>query len=192
MGSTAGSYGYVDLELVNPASTSASLPRLDLQIGNTTVASFIRGGGIALGGTAAANTLDDYEEGSFTPVFTGSTGSAGSYDTGEHEARYTKIGNRVFINFKITLTNKGSWGGEVRFTTLPFSVELTMPSTGSVGLTEVDIPNDASAHNVYVTSGVTYWRVFFTTDSGALSLMQVSEVANNSAITGTFSYTTNA
>ena len=148
-------------------------------------------GGIALGGTATANILDDYEEGSFTPVFTGSSGSTGSYDTGEHEARYTKIGRLVTIQFKVTLTNKGSWGGEVRFTTLPFSVSVTMPSTGSVGLTQVDIPGDASAHNVYVTSGVTYWRIFYSTDQGALSLLQVSEVANNSAITGTFTYTTN-
>jgi len=144
------------------------------------------------GDTAAANALDDYEEGSFTPVFTGSSGSAGSYDTGEHEARYTKIGRLVTIQFKITLTNKGSWGGEVRFTTLPFSVSDTMPATGSVTLAYVDVPGDASNHNVYVTSGVTYWRVQYTTDNNATSMVLLSETANNAVFAGTFTYTTNA
>ena len=55
MGSTAGSYGYVDLELVSPNSTAAGLPRLDLQIGNTTVASFLRGGGMTVTGTTRMN-----------------------------------------------------------------------------------------------------------------------------------------
>ena len=55
IGSTAGSYGYVDLELVSPNSTAAGLPRLDLQIGNTTVASFLRGGGMTVTGTTRMN-----------------------------------------------------------------------------------------------------------------------------------------
>jgi len=44
LGSTDGSYGYVDLELVSPSSTAANLPRLDMQVGNTTVLSLQRGG----------------------------------------------------------------------------------------------------------------------------------------------------
>ena len=35
MGSTAGSYGYVDFEVVSPSSTATNLPRFDMQIGNT-------------------------------------------------------------------------------------------------------------------------------------------------------------
>ena len=149
-------------------------------------------GGVLFGtDTAAANALNDYEEGSFTPVFTGSSGSTGSYNTGEHEARYTKIGRLVVIQFKLTLTHKGSWGGEVRFTGLPFSVSDTMPATGSVTLAYVDIPGDASNHNVYVTSGVTYWRVQYTTDNNTTSMVLLSETANNASFSGTFSYTTN-
>ena len=48
--------------------------------------------GIYLGGTAAANNLDDYEEGTWTLAVTGQGG-----DTGQ-VSRYTKIGNRVFID----------------------------------------------------------------------------------------------
>ena len=46
-------------------------------------------GGVYLGGTAAANYLDDYEEGTWTPTFTNLGTATTSY------ARYTKIGNTV-------------------------------------------------------------------------------------------------
>ena len=107
LGSTDGSYGYVDLELVSPNSTAASLPRLDVQIGNSTVASFIRGGGIALGGTTASNTLDDYEDGTWTPTLN-NTGGTPSYTW--QNGHYAKIGNFVWLtaNVKFTVTPSGA------------------------------------------------------------------------------------
>ena len=70
-------------------------------------------GGLAVGGTGAANTLDDYEEGTWVPVVKATSGgSAYTYST-HYEFRlpglssstnalpYTKIGNRVFITFSI-------------------------------------------------------------------------------------------
>jgi hypothetical protein len=45
-------------------------------------------GGIYIGGTAAANELDDYEEGTWTPVFSGVTG-------GSQRGTYTKVGDLV-------------------------------------------------------------------------------------------------
>ena len=101
MGSTDGSYGYVDLELVSPNSTAAGLPRLDLQVGNSTVASFLRGGGITFNGdTATANALDDYEEGSWTPVMNGTSSNT-------IQATYVKVGNMVtchMMNWGFTAT----------------------------------------------------------------------------------------
>jgi hypothetical protein len=51
-------------------------------------------GGAYLGGTAAANKLDDYEEGTFTPVMVGST-TAGTGTYTAQSGHYTKIGNTV-------------------------------------------------------------------------------------------------
>ena len=67
-----------------------------------------------------ANTLDDYEENTFTPGFAfggASVGMAYSNQTG----RYTKIGNRVFISGVITLSDKGSSIGAATITGLPFT-----------------------------------------------------------------------
>jgi len=80
--------------------------------GATEIARFRRGGGITFNGdTAAANALDDYEEGSWIPVVkTASAGSTLTYDTdyifrsaytsgSTNRVTYTKIGNKVFISF---------------------------------------------------------------------------------------------
>ena len=138
----------------------------------------------------AANVLDDYEEGSFTPVFTGSSGSAGSYNTGENEARYTKVGRLVTIHFKITLSNKGSWGGEVRMTTLPFTPSFTHYGGGSVELGKVNYGAEVGNVNTYITASQTYWRFRYTLDNLSPNMVQVSEVANDSLFGGTLSYIT--
>jgi len=140
--------------------------------------------------TAAANALDDYEEGSWNPAYTASAGSIGSTDYGEWEGYYTKIGRLVTCQFKVTLSNKGSWTSEVRLTGLPFSVQVTLPAVGSVRMANVDIPNDASNHDVYVTAGVTYFRIYYTQDDAASSFVQASQVENTSVFAGTMSYIT--
>ena len=51
--------------------------------------------GIILGTGGDSNTLDDYEEGTWTPTLVGESG--GSYPIGSYVANYTKIGNTVHI-----------------------------------------------------------------------------------------------
>ena len=77
--------------------------------------------------TAAANALDDYEEGTYVPTlnFAGSfAGGTIAYQTGT----YTKIGRVVHANINLQLTNKGSSTGQLRFT-LPFNCADTLAST---------------------------------------------------------------
>jgi len=65
------------------------------------------------------NTIDDYEEGVWTPVLTGDGGATGqSYS--EQFGRYQKIGNRVYFSFSATLTAKGTVSLEARLGGLPF------------------------------------------------------------------------
>jgi hypothetical protein len=79
--------------------------------------------GIVLGNTSdvAANRLDDYEEGTWSPVFKGSTGSAGSWASSTFTSTYTKIGRTVHIACAGYLTNLGSWTGNAIITGLPFA-----------------------------------------------------------------------
>jgi hypothetical protein len=78
-------------------------------------------GGVYLGGTAAANYVDDYEEGTWTPVLTSSgTPPTFTYTAGP-TGTYTKIGNTVTVVcfIRANITNAGT--GYPRVTGLPFA-----------------------------------------------------------------------
>jgi hypothetical protein len=71
--------------------------------------------------SADANTLDDYEEGTFDfgLVFSGSPTGV-TFAT--RQGKYTKIGNMVTVTGFIQLTNKGSTAGPATLTGLPFTI----------------------------------------------------------------------
>jgi hypothetical protein len=71
-----------------------------------------------------ANTLDDYEEGSWTPTIEINSSSTGiAYGT--QVGRYTKVGNVVTCWFYLGLTNKGSSSGSVTLLGIPFTPSST-------------------------------------------------------------------
>ena len=90
-------------------------------------------GGLAVGGTGSANTLDDYEVGTWTPVLTRWTSNM-TFTGSPHSrfGKYTKIGKIVHLNFYIqwaTSSVSGAGSGGWRITGLPFSNYET--STGN-------------------------------------------------------------
>jgi hypothetical protein len=75
-----------------------------------------------------ANTLDDYEEGTFTPVLS-ATGYTFSQPV--QQGSYTKIGNCVtFKIYMVTSVSTGSGGAQGLITGLPFSASATNPNYG--------------------------------------------------------------
>jgi hypothetical protein len=73
--------------------------------------------------SANANTLDDYEEGTWTPIIIGtSTAGTGTYTT--QVGRYTKIGNIVIANaFFVWSAHTGT--GNMWISGLPFTTSNT-------------------------------------------------------------------
>ena len=76
---------------------------------------------IKLGGSGSANTLDDYEEGTFTPTM---GAGSGSITTQSNSGFYVKIGSICFIYMDLTLTNKGSASGTLTVSGLPFASSI--------------------------------------------------------------------
>jgi hypothetical protein len=109
-GSTSGS-----ITISSPAvsgSNTLSLPASTGTVLTTNGSGIASVNGIQFPATqsasADANTLDDYEEGTFTPTLpSGSTGVAYSVQVG----KYTKIGNVVYIHLVIVLTAVSSVPG---------------------------------------------------------------------------------
>jgi len=65
-----------------------------------------------------ANTLDDYEEGTWTPVVTSLTGSITTYTSA---GQYRKIGSLVVAQFQYGLTNNGTGATAIALGGLPFA-----------------------------------------------------------------------
>jgi len=93
------------------------------------------GKGIVLGVTSNAdeNTLDDYEEGTFSPTFLGSSSNptqSYAYQVGI----YTKIGREVILHGRIGLSGSGitPGSGTLQLGNLPFTSLSTTHSHGSV------------------------------------------------------------
>jgi hypothetical protein len=77
------------------------------------------------------HTLDDYEEGDWTPTYT-STGASFSYSN--QTGRYIKIGNMVWISFQLqTGSASGTITNDLFVTSLPFTPANTASNYSSIG-----------------------------------------------------------
>jgi hypothetical protein len=112
---------------------------LDLGFDNGKFRDLYLSGGVYLGGTGAANKLDDYEEGTWTPVYRGGT-TAGTATVGSTEGFYTKIGNSVTIWLRIANMTISGAAGATLITGLPFT-----SSHGSAAYASVAM---AMTHNI--------------------------------------------
>jgi hypothetical protein len=70
--------------------------------------------------SSGANTLDDYEEGTWTPVLTDGTNNVGAYYY--QFGSYIKVGRLVTVNCTISVATRAPLGnGDVYITGLPFT-----------------------------------------------------------------------
>lgn len=130
--------------------------------------------------SADANTLDDYEEGTWTPAL--KFGGANVDMTGTFTGTYTKVGNLVFFLCYILLTNKGTSTGEATITGIPFAIAdsfVAAPSLYTVSF--ADFPS------IYGTSSTIYCRE--VTNAGARTELNDVNFANNSEYSFVTGYT---
>ena len=81
-----------------------------------------------------ANTLDDYEEGTWTPVLARSSGGPITATTSDVTAKYTKVGNLVTVSLFLIITGVTSQGtSENEIRGLPFAPTTNALGAGSVG-----------------------------------------------------------
>jgi hypothetical protein len=111
--------------------------------------------------TAAANTLDDYEEGTWTPVIKDSSNNTSPSFTHNYST-YTKIGRMVTVNTELSSISSVGLNsvGDVRVYGLPFAVNT--PTVGAVNMENVDYKDtftDTESVTTYATNTYVYFRV---------------------------------
>lgn len=105
-------------------ATAGANPRTLTQLfGVDSIGQIITNGLISFPATqnpsAGANVLDDYEEGTWTPVLTPAAGSGITYS--QQAGTYVKIGKFVFCTMVLTVSALGTASGNVSITGLPFT-----------------------------------------------------------------------
>ena len=128
-------------------------------------------GGVHLGGTGAANKLDDYEEGTWTPSTAGATTTGvGTYPT-YRKGYYTKVGNMVTL-FCIVGTSDHTGGGSMHVTGLPFVATNSTKFFTSVNFGEytLGVPTGTRLTGT-ITPSVNYIALQYVTNGSANSLV---------------------
>jgi len=149
------------------------------------------GGGVYLGGTGSANKLDDYEEGTWTPVVRGST-TAGSYTYSLGYAMYTKIGRQVTITFYLAnITEVTAGTGYLQIHGCPFTKATNQYVRGPVSLQSINwFSSNTYGGLEFITSSATsVLYVRLNGDNYQGSDLQTNElVSGSSDIGGTITY----
>jgi len=140
--------------------------------------------GIYLGGTAAANLLEDYEEGTWTPEYAPETGAFTSVTYLDQGGSYTKIGNRVFFQGRIRTSSitVGTASGDVRISGLPFTSinnSATGRNAGSISAC-VGFGGDMPS-GLDVEPNATFFNLRYRTSAnGATNDLDVSDLSTGS------------
>ena len=136
-------------------------------------------GGIQFNGdTAAANALDDYEEGTFTPTIIGSTlAGAGTYSS--QVGRYTKIGNRVCFSIQIAWSaHTGT--GNMSIAGLPAAITTQTAAgsqTAAIASTNLATPAGTYLLNLLPANGTTIVLYSMATGGGAITALAIDTAA---------------
>ena len=163
---------------------------LFFRAGGAERARILSGGGITFNGdTAAANALDDYEEGTWTPVFGGNISATGqSYSV--QEGSYTKIGRQVTCRFKVQLSAEGTFENVyILLQGFPFALASSPGTTHLCNMYFTTLGSNYISLGLQGHEGNAQAFIWAkTTASDNREYLGKTDLTNTSQLTGTFTY----
>ena len=144
-------------------------------------------------GTMTSELLNDYEEGTWTPVLGGDGGTSGqTYSL--QVGRYTKVGRQVICSFEATLTAVGTVTGNAIISGLPFSSVATSNNTDG-GTTTIGFANNLATNQIFITgylNGIGAYSFITGTAAAGTSIGNITATnifGNTTRLSGTITYT---
>jgi hypothetical protein len=131
-----------------------------------------------------ANTLDDYEEGTFTPTYLGRTTNPTVSYTGSTAGNYVKIGSLVYCRGTLRTSSVSGGSGDVLIGGLPFEVINSTTEQGfspvyvfvaSTGTFAGDYPASGQTEPSTTQAALTYR----TAANGATLALQINDLATS-------------
>ena len=179
-------------ELVTVGSTTTELDAesgltfdgTDLTLGTGDIVFGTAGKGICLGVTSNtdANTLDDYEEGTWTP----NIGGDATYTN--QTGKYIKIGKMVWVNFVISIDSQGTGSTIAAISGLPFASGTASQNTSNLSWAGLGV---AMTYGVfYVGNGASLLNLSYTTGAQTSMSNNPNSLDDGATVRGGFSYTT--
>ena len=107
-----------------------------------------------------ANTLDDYEEGTWTPLM---VPDSGSITTQSGSGTYIKIGKSVFVDGMVTLTTVGTASGASAYNNFPFAARSFTGAKAAVGVSREN-GNTGALYQIFKSEGDSDGAVLSTTN----------------------------
>ena len=139
--------------------------------------------GIYLGGTAAANLLDDYEEGTFTPVISDATSGGTAASADAIYGYYTKIGDtvNVIINFTNIATTGMTATNSLFIQSLPFASSATIRQAQTVYVSQIGggLANTSTGIQVLLNPSSSVLEMKNLTFGGGTAGLEVSAINTN-------------
>jgi len=137
--------------------------------------------------TAAANALDDYEEGTWTPSVAFGGASVGVVLNAASGGTYTKIGRQVTVNGFFAITSKGTSTGAATITGLPFTIGsgATFYAAASSFTEAISFVNVLQSRGNEATTTI---QLFEVTVAGVMTTITDADFANNSNINLSLTY----
>ena len=173
------------------SAVTATDNTVDLGASSTRFKDLYLSGGAYLGGTGSANYLDDYEEGTWTPVWSAS----GSATYGIQVGTYTKVGNIVHASCYLFMTNKSTLSGALQLSGFPFTSENLSNNyqSGSIWINNTVNGNvfdgDFNLQG-YIAPNSALFNVQSLDGDGTVSALGTSDVNNTTDLMINISYRT--
>lgn len=154
-------------------------PSTSSNTGGLQIRGSIKGIYLGNGANADGNVLDWYEEGTFTPVLTAATAGDLSVAYSLRTGRFTRIGNRVFVNICITTSTftYTTASGNLKLTGLPYTSVNLSGTSRNVGAVDFSGMTKANYTQVSAVVPEASSQVFLeASGSGqAVTLLNVSD-----------------
>ena len=151
----------------------------------TTGMAFPSGNGIdfsATAGTGTSELFDDYEEGTWTPSYTPTTGSFTTMTYNNQEGYYTKVGDLVYINCLISTNNSNPSGGsgDLLISGLPYTCGASADHSLAISGV-INWGGDYPLAGLVTESSSTIKFQYRTAINGATSSLDVSDMATSTS-----------
>ena len=145
--------------------------------------------------TAAVNALNDYEEGTWTPVFQCSSTPFTSVTHTIQSGNYTKIGNLVHVACRIRSTASSGGGGALLIGGLPYQVNCNTGSGGGApSFYLINVLDNSVVVTTEARNNTNQFYLLASTDAGTWANVLYDGISGNgmSELRVAFAYQTNS